>query len=446
MHFQDQALVTDLYELTMLQAYTGLNMDQEAVFSLFVRKLPQNRNYLLACGLDDVLDLIQELRFSTQAVQYLRSLDLFQPEFLDWLHEFRFTGEIFAVEEGTPIFSQEPIMEVVAPIGQAQLLETLVLNQIHLQTMTASKASRVVTAAQGRRVVDFGLRRMHGIDAGLKAARAMYIAGIQATSNVHAGYVYGLPVSGTMAHSFIQAHEYETDAFQSFCQFFPNSVLLVDTYDTLQGVEEVISLARKMGPEFKVRGIRLDSGDLSALAFQSRQKLDAAGLHQVQIFASGSLDEYRIQKILSKNAPIDGFGVGTQMGVSNDAPYLDMVYKLTAYKGQGRLKKSTGKKTLPFQKQIFRQEKQGGYTQDILAATHEQLDGQPLLQPVMAKGQRLHSRQDLQKLQEKTRAKINFLPQEIQGLQPTENIFPVHISNYLHQAQQTLEKEEHAQS
>ncbi|MFP4392338.1 MAG: nicotinate phosphoribosyltransferase [Desulfohalobiaceae bacterium] len=444
MDFQNQALVSDLYELTMLQAYTGLDMDQEAVFSLFVRKLPQNRNYLLACGLDDILDLVQDMRFSSSALAYLKSLKLFQPEFLDWLREFRFTGSIFALEEGTPIFSQEPILEVAAPIGQAQLLETLILNQIHLQTMIASKASRVVAAARDRRVVDFGLRRMHGIDAGLKAARAMYIAGIQATSNVHAGYTYSLPLSGTMAHSFIQAHEKERQAFRDFCRFFPESVLLVDTYDTLQGVQEVINLAQDLGPDFKVRGIRLDSGDLVRLAFQSRQMLDSAGLQDLHIFASGSLDEYKIKDILFQGAPIDGFGVGTQMGISQDAPYLDMVYKLTSYAGEGRLKKSTGKKTLPWQKQIFRQSNENGYSQDILATWQESYPGEPLLRQVMQGGSRLEPKRSLDELRERTRAKISLLPTKLQDLDPARQEYPIQISDFLHSEQKRLQQMEHS--
>ncbi|MGM0423928.1 MAG: nicotinate phosphoribosyltransferase [Thermodesulfobacteriota bacterium] len=443
MDFQDQALVTDLYELTMLQAYTGLNMEQEAVFSLFVRKLPRNRNYLVACGLDDVLDLVQELSFSTSALDYLQSLDLFQPDFLRWLQDFRFTGTIFAVEEGTPIFSQEPLLEVVAPIGQGQLLETLLLNQIHLQTMIASKACRVVKAARDRRVVDFGLRRMHGIDAGLKAARAMYISGVQSTSNVQAGYVYGLPLSGTMAHSFIQAHEQEREAFKGFCRFFPDSVLLVDTYDTLQGVREVINLARDLGTEFRVRGIRLDSGDLVKLSSQARQMLDSAGLQGMHIFASGSLDEHKIQELLSQDAPIDGFGVGTQVGVSQDSPYLDMVYKLTSYAGQGRLKKSTGKETLPWQKQIFRQDGDNGYSRDVLAAWQESHPGEQLLQKVVQEGSRLAPRRSLKELQERTRAKISLLPRGIQSLKPAEQVYPVRISDFLQSELQRLQEVEH---
>ncbi|MFW6177885.1 MAG: nicotinate phosphoribosyltransferase, partial [Desulfohalobiaceae bacterium] len=408
MEFKDQSLVTDLYELTMLQACTGLDMHQEAVFSLFVRKLPESRNYLLACGLDDILDLVQELHFSPAALKYLQGLNLFQADFLDWLRDFRFTGSIYALEEGTPVFSQEPLLEVVAPIGQAQLLETLILNQAHLQTMIASKASRVVSAARGRRVVDFGLRRMHGIDAGLKSARAMYTSGVQATSNVHAGYVYDLPLSGTMAHSFIQAHEREREAFKGFCRFFPETVLLVDTYDTLQGVQQVIDLALELGPQCKVRGIRLDSGDLVKLSCKARQMLDEAGLSQISIFASGSLDEHRIQDLLAQGAPIDGFGVGTKMGISEDAPYLDMVYKLTSYAGQGRLKKSTGKKTLPWQKQLFRQQGAQGYSQDILAAWQESHPGEKLLKLVMQDGKRLQPRRSLQELQESTLAKLEL--------------------------------------
>jgi nicotinate phosphoribosyltransferase len=286
---------------------------------------------------------------------------------------------------------------------------------------------------------------MHGIDAGIKAARAMYISGVQSTSNVQAGYVYGLPLSGTMAHSFIQAHAQEREAFKGFCRFFPETVLLVDTYDTLQGVQEVINLAQELGSKCKVRGIRLDSGDLVSLSFKARQMLDSAGLRDVQIFASGSLDEHKIQGILDQKAPIDGFGVGTQMGVSQDAPYLDMVYKLTSYAAQGRLKKSTGKKTLPWQKQIFRQQSQEGYSQDTLAAWQESSHpGEPLLQQVMQEGSRLGPRRSLNELQQKTRAKISSLPREIQGLEPARQAYPVRISEFLQTEQQRLQQEEHS--
>src|SRR5918992_1460795 len=287
----DLALLTDLYQLTMVQAYWREHLHDEAVFSLFVRRLPPRRNFLLACGLDDALGYLESYRFTATDLDYLAGRPEFQRPFIEWLAGFRFQGEVRAVPEGTPVFANEPILEVIAPLPQAQLMETLVLNQVHLQTMLASKAARVVLAARGRTVVDFGMRRMHGTDAALKGARAFYVAGVAATSNVLAGQVYGIPIAGTMAHSYIQVHHSELEAFRGFSAVYPETVLLVDTYDTLEGVRRVIRLAGELGDGFRVRAVRLDSGDLAALAFESRALLDQAGLQRVEIFASGGLDE-----------------------------------------------------------------------------------------------------------------------------------------------------------
>ncbi|MGH7465982.1 MAG: nicotinate phosphoribosyltransferase, partial [Longimicrobiales bacterium] len=311
----------------MAQSYLHEGMDATAVFTLSVRRLPERRNYLLACGLDDVLTFLENLRFSEDAITFLSTLPRLSPGFLAHLREFRFSGDVYAVPEGTPVFADEPILEVVAPVLEAQLVEAYVLNQMHLQTVLASKAARVVGAAGGRPVVDFGLRRIHGTDAGLKAARAFYIAGVAATSNVLAGRTYGIPLTGTMAHSYVQAHETELDAFRAFVQVYPDATLLVDTYDTLTGVDNVIRLERELREQFQVRAIRLDSGDLGTLSRTSRERLDAAGLQRVQIFASSGLDEYVIRDLIDARAPIDGYGVGTAMGVSKDEPALDMVYK-----------------------------------------------------------------------------------------------------------------------
>ncbi|MBX6365994.1 MAG: nicotinate phosphoribosyltransferase, partial [Gemmatimonadetes bacterium] len=353
----DVALLTDLYELTMLQAYWRERMDAEAVFSLHVRKLPPERNYLLACGVEDALRQLAALRFTRPALDYLGTLGLFRDEFLDWLGRLRFTGDVYAVPEGTPVFPPAPLLEVVAPLPEAQLAETLVLNRIHFQTVLASKAARVVRAAAGRPVVDFALRRMPGIDAGVTGARAFYVAGVASTSDVLAGARYGIPVAGTMAHSYVQAHDDELEAFRRFASLYPETTLLVDTYDTLRGVDAVIRLAAELGDAFRVRAIRLDSGDLAELARESRRRLDEAGLTGVRIFASGGLDEYAIAALVRSGAPIDAFGVGTRMGVSSDAPALDgMAYKLTEYAGRGRTKLSTGKFVYPGRKQVWRVE------------------------------------------------------------------------------------------
>jgi nicotinate phosphoribosyltransferase len=425
-------LLTDLYELTMLQAYFEEQMSDVAVFSLFVRRLPEHRNYLLACGLDDVLAFLETLRFDDDALAYLESLGRFSKPFLEYLREFRFTGDVYAVPEGTPVFPPEPLVEVAAPIAEAQLVEALVMNQIHLQTVLASKAARIVEAAQGRDVVDFGLRRMHGIDAGLKAARAFHIAGVTATSNVAAGQAYGLPVAGTLAHSYIQAHDDEYEAFRAFARTYPETVLLVDTYDTLDGVRKVVTLAKELGPEFRVSAVRLDSGDLGALAFATRRILDNAGLQRVGIFASGSLNEDEIARLVAAGAPINGFGVGTDMGVSRDAPALDIAYKLVEYAGRGRLKLSTGKAVLPGRKQIFRVEHDDVADHDVLGRHDERSHGRSLLQPVMKNGTRLAaSRQSLDDARVRARRELNRLPARIRNIHPAQPVYRVDISEAL---------------
>jgi nicotinate phosphoribosyltransferase len=427
----DLALFTDLYQLTMLQAYWHERLEANAVFSLFVRRLPARRNYLLACGIEDILGCLESVRFTPSGLEYLSTLGIFRREFLDWLASYRFSGDVFAVREGTPIFAEEPILEVSAPIAQAQLLETLIMNQIQLQTMLASKAVRVVTAAGGRAIVDFGLRRMHGLDAGLKSARAFAIAGVDATSNVLAGSIYGLRLSGTMAHSFVQSFEHELEAFRAFTRLYPETVLLIDTYDTMQGAEHVIQLARELGPDFKVRAVRLDSGDILDLTRRVRARFDDAGLQNVQIFVSGGLDEDSIAELIAGGAAIDGFGVGTRMGVSDDAPTLDIVYKLTRYAGQGRIKLSTGKRVLPEQKQIYRMEKDGAVTHDVLACYDEQLPGRPLLFPVMSGGRRLLADSSLAELRDYAQTEIGRLPAGLRRLEPAEKPFRVEVSEGL---------------
>jgi nicotinate phosphoribosyltransferase len=423
------ALFTDLYELTMMQSYFAQDMQERAAFSLFVRELPESRNYLLAAGLNDVLSYLDTLRFDEADIAYLRDLGHFTPAFLDWLRSFRFTGNVYAVPEGTPVFANEPILEIEAPIAEAQLVETAVMNIVHLQTLLASKAARVVKAARGRTVVDFGARRIHGRDAAMQAARAHCIAGVHATSNVEAGREYGIEVSGTMAHSYIEAFANEAEAFAAFTRSYPKTVLLVDTYDTLQGVQNVIDLARKLGEDFKVRAIRLDSGDLSGLSKQARAMLDEAGLSGVEIFASGGLDEYKIAELVESGAPISGFGVGTAMGVSADAPSLEIAYKLTAYAGEGRLKLSPGKASYPGLKQVFRHETPHEQAvRDTLALQGEALDGRPLIECVMRGGKLTMRRRELYEIRGYASQQIKSLPAEIRGIAPTQMPYPVKIS------------------
>mgnify|MGYP006274098163 FL=1 len=429
------ALHTDLYQLTMLQAYEREGMHAPAVFSLFGRRL-RDRNYLLACGLDTVLSYLESLHFSESDRAYLRSLDDFDDDFVDGLADFRFTGDVYAMPEGTPVFPEEPILEVVAPIGEAQLVETFLLNQITYQTGYASKAARVKHAATHdgteRLVADFGMRRMHGTDAPLKAARSGYIAGIDATSNVAAGKAYGLPVTGTMAHSYIEAHATEMDAFTAFADCYPDTVLLVDTYDTLDGVHRVVEMAEARGDDFQVRGIRLDSGDLGTLAHKARSILDDAGLHDVDILVSGGLEEHAIADLVDQGAPIDGFGVGTKLGTIADQPYLDTAYKLCAYDGTPRMKLAPNKKNLVGRKQVVRTfDDQGTATGDVIAPADEVPDtGTPLLERVMHNGTRTDDAPSLDALRSRTQSALAALPPRLHALEEAP-AYPVTISGAL---------------
>ncbi|GMT99442.1 nicotinate phosphoribosyltransferase [Corallococcus caeni] len=433
------ALLTDLYELTMVDAYLAEGLNEEAAFSLFVRRLPARRNFLLACGLEQALTYLETLRFSPADLSWLESLGRFSRQLLDWLEHFRFTGDVHAVPEGTPVFGQEPLLEVVGPLPEAQLVETYLINQVHLQTLAASKAARVVEAARGRPVVDFGVRRMHGEDAGLKVVRAEHVAGVSATSNLQAAQRYGIPVAGTLAHSYIQAHDDELAAFRAYVHRFPETTLLVDTYDTLEGVRKVVALANELGSDFHVRAVRLDSGDLLSLSQQTRALLDAAGLERVRILASGGLDEDEVAQLLAHQAPIDAFGVGTAMGVSDDAPALDMAYKLVEYAGRGRLKLSSGKVLLPGRKQVFREEQDGVARRDVLACHDEALPGHPLLRRVMDDGRRLEGASPpLAVLQAHAREALARLPLEVRRLEPARPPYPVEVSAALSAAKEQV--------
>ncbi|HEX8699536.1 MAG TPA: nicotinate phosphoribosyltransferase [Myxococcaceae bacterium] len=425
------ALFTDLYEFAMVDAYLDEGLQDEAVFSLFVRRLPARRNFLLACGLEEVLRYLEKLRFTAAELDYLDSLGRFSTRLLQFLERFRFSGDVCAVPEGTPLFAEEPILEVVAPLPEAQLIETYLLNQVHLQTLVASKAARIAHAAAGRQVLEFGLRRAHGTDAGMKVARAAFIAGIQATSNVLAGHRYGVPVAGTMAHSFVQAHEDELEAFRAFASRFPTTTLLVDTYDTLRGVQHVLRLAKELGDAFQVRAVRLDSGDLLALSRAARNMLDEAGLQRVQIIASSNLDEDSIARLIDQGAPIDGFGVGSALAVSTDVACLDIVYKLVAYAGKDRIKLSTSKLLLPGRKQVFRVEENGVARKDVLARFGEELPGRPLLHPMMRGGQRVQNPPALPEIRELARRELERLPPEVHSLEQMAPPYRVEASPVL---------------
>jgi nicotinate phosphoribosyltransferase len=424
------ALFTDLYELTMAQAYANGHMDQLAVFELAFRKMPRNRNYIVAAGIGDVLDFLSNFHFDDEDLDYLRQSQSFPEGFLQQLKDLRFTGDVYALPEGTLVFPNEPIVQVVAPILQAQLMETFVLNQIHFQSLAAAKAARVVEAARGRSVVEFGSRRAHGTDAAIKVARATYLAGGAGTSNVLAGRTYAIPVFGTMAHSFVQAHDSEAASFEAFATLYPETTLLVDTYDTLEGVGKVIDLSRKLGDRFRVRAVRLDSGDLGALASAVRTMLDAAGLKHVTIFASSSLDEYEIQRLLSSGAPIDAFGVGTKLAVMEDASHLDMAYKLVEYGGKGRVKLSSSKVLYPGQKQVFRQFEEGFMVRDVIGRVDEQLPGEPLLYPVMLRGAPT-THIDIEQSRRHFQCELGRLPAHLRTLEPSASPYPVGFSERL---------------
>lgn len=425
------SLYVDLYELTMARAYREEGLVGEAVFELYFRRLPQGRNYVVAAGIADVVDFLESFRFGEDDLFWLRERGGWSEDFIEFLRDLRFTGDVWAVEEGTVVFPFEPILQVVAPIVEAQLVETYVLNQIHLQSVVASKAARMVQVARGRPLVEFGARRAHGLDAGVKAVRASYLAGFEGTSNLLAAKAYGIPAYGTMAHSYVQAHDAEMDAFSSFAQIHPRSTLLVDTYGTEQGVRRVVDLARALGERFDVAAIRLDSGDLAALSRKARAVLDAAGLRGVEIFASSDLDEHAIEALLAAGSPIDGFGVGTKLVVSADAPSLDVSYKLVEYEGRGRTKLATGKPIFPGRKQVFRRSEGGRLVEDVVAGRRETVDGEPLLRPVVMAGRRL-STADLSLATARARAReqLASLPDELRSLAPAK-ASPVRISEAL---------------
>jgi nicotinate phosphoribosyltransferase len=370
----EMPLLTDLYELTMAASYFQMGFNERACFTLSVRRLPARRGFLVAAGLERMLEALESLQFSQSALDSLDALKLFSPEFLHFLGNFRFSCEIDAVPEGTIFFSDEPILEISGPLIEAQIVESLVMNQIGLAALIATKAARSVLAARGRRLVEFGLRRSQGVDASLIAARSSYLAGFVGTSNVLAGCRYQIPLYGTMAHSYVMAHEREREAFEHFVELFPSlSTLLVDTYDTIRGVENAAIIARDLRDKgFKLQAVRLDSGDLADLSVKTRRILDQNGLQDVSIFASGNLDEYRIRDLIRAGAPIDAFGVGTAMVVSADAPSLDLVYKLAEYRGMPRMKTSINKITLPGRKQWFRAfNASGGFYADIIGLVDE---------------------------------------------------------------------------
>jgi len=414
------ALLVDLYELTMAQSYVDEGMNEEAVFSLFVRHLPADRGYLVAAGLDDVLDYLERFSFTADEIAFLESTGRFTGRLLQRLAGLRFSGAVRAVPEGTLFFSEEPVLEVRAPILEAQLVESVIINLIQLQTMVATKAARCVTVSGGRQLVDFALRRTHGPEPSISVARASYLAGFDGTSNVLAGRRYGIPLAGTMAHSYIEAFPSEIEAFRAYARAFPDTaVLLLDTYDTIEGARNAASVGRELAASgHRLRGVRLDSGDIVSLSRAVRAILDEAGLSHAIIFASGNVDEYAIEQAITAGAAIEGFGVGTRMGVSADRPYLDIAYKLVSYAGRPTLKLSEDKISLPGAKQVWRKGSEASFESDWLGLAHEAApDGaEPLLVDVMAGGRRLAEPESLDRMRARCRQGLALLPAECRRL------------------------------
>lgn len=426
-------LLTDLYQLAMAQAYHERAMTGPAVFELFVRALPGRRGFLMAAGLEQALDYLETLRFSARDIDDLRRSGRFPPAFLDWLAEFRFTGDVDAMPEGTVFFADEPVLRVHAPLTEAQFVETRLINLLHFQTCIASKAARMALAAPGKLLVDFGLRRAHGAEAGLLAARASHIAGFDGTATVEAGLRFNIPLYGTMAHSFIEAHDSEAQAFQRFARSRPDGVvLLIDTYDTLQAAHTVVRISGPLAMDgIKIKGVRLDSGDLADQARQVRAILDAGGLTDTIIFASGGLDEDQLLALTRSGAPIDGYGMGTALTTSSDAPALDCAYKLQEYDGIARRKLSAGKANWPGPKQVWRRwNPNDEMTGDMVAPLSERHSGRPLLVPVMRQGRTLAPAPTLADIRRLAAQSLRQLPPPLRTLDSMA--YPVEISPSLH--------------
>jgi nicotinate phosphoribosyltransferase len=443
---QNMGLFTDFYELAMCASYFDNKKFEPATFDLFIRREPPNRGYLLFAGLEQALFYLKSVKFTEEHLNYLKTQGFNQP-FLDYLSDFKFTGDVWAAPEGTIAFPCEPLIRITAPIIEAQLVETFLLNTINLQTMIATKAARVVNAAQGKTVIEFGLRREHGIDAGMKVARCSYIAGCQGTSNVLAGLAYGIPVFGTMAHSFIMSYEKEIDAFRAFAKTFPaNSTLLIDTYNDIAGAEKAAAVAKELEKSgHRLSGVRIDSGDLTEISKKVRKLLDQQGLSYVRIFASGDLDEFKITELLGNGAKIDAFGVGTKMGTSADKPYLDVIYKLCeTMNADGTyapiMKLSEGKVTLPGRKQVYRYKNADGkFKRDVIALADEKVDGEPLLVKIMEKGEITYDFPSLSEIRVVAAENLSLLPAKYKTVTGAPE-YPVKLSPNLDKMMENLRK------
>lgn len=420
MDFATNPLLTDLYQLNMIEAYLDRGETKTAVFEFFMRRLPSRRNFLIAAGLEQALNFLENVRFSQEEIEWLAATGRFSRQLLDTLAAFRFTGDVHAMPEGTAFFANEPILRVTAPLPEAQLVETRLINILHFQCLIASKAARFVLAAPDKLLVDFGCRRAHGAEAGLFAARASYIAGFAGTATVLAGRLYGIPLFGTMAHSYIEAHDDEASAFENFALSRPDGlVLLIDTYNTEAAARKVVALAARLKERgIRVTGVRLDSGDLIALSKSVRRILNDGGLEDVTIFASGGIDEDELLAAAREQAPIDGFGVGTSLTTSSDVPALDCAYKLQEYAGRPRRKLSSGKATWPGRKQVWRRfGPDGRMCGDVLSVADDDHAGEPLIQPVMTAGRRLSGQESSSAIRARAAANIEAMPAVLRQLE-----------------------------
>lgn len=426
-------LTTDLYELNMVQAYLDRGEDKEAVFEFFVRRLPARRGFLLAAGLEDALHYLETIKFSDEEIAWLRGTGRFRDNLIEYLSSFRFTGDVHAIPEGRVCFANEPLMRVTAPLPQAQLVESRLINILHYQTLVASKAARMVLAAPGKALSDFGLRTAHGAEAGLYSARASYIAGFAGAANVLAGARYGIPVVGTMAHSYVQTHDNEMQAFEDFARARPEGViLLIDTYDTEAGARKVVELYPKLKADgITIRGVRIDSGDLIAMSKKVRHILDDAGLSDVIILVSGGVNEDVLQEMMREKAPIEGFGIGVSLDVSTDAPALDCAYKLQEYAGAPRRKRSEGKATWPGRKQVWRTyDTDGRMRGDVLSVETDNHPGETLIIQVMRAGKRVAEPETLVQMRERAASELARLPEPLKRLEEGYT-YPVTIADPL---------------
>jgi nicotinate phosphoribosyltransferase len=433
MELATSPLLTDLYQLNMMQAYLDQGMTGTAVFEFFMRDLPPQRRFLVAAGLEQALDFLEALSFSPADLKWLARSGRFRQSLLDYLETFRFTGDVHAMTEGTVFFPNEPIFRVTAPLPEAQLIESRIINLLHFQSLIASKAARLVLLAPGKLLADFGFRRAHGSEAGLLAARASYIAGFDGTATVLAGELFGIPLYGTMAHSFIEAFDDEAAAFEAFARSRPEELIfLIDTYDTEAAAKKIVELAPRLKAEgIAIRGVRLDSGDLIQLSISVRRILDEGGLGDVLIFASGGIGERELIAFRAAGAPIDGFGIGTSLAASFDLPALDCAYKLQEYAGLPRRKHSPGKATLPGRKQIWRNYgPDGRMSGDVLSLESDDHAGEPLLQLVMSGGRRVSSGPDLAEIRTRTARSLEQLPEPLRCLDPQAS-YPVKVAGPL---------------